>query len=90
MVFRANVKNAIKKYSKNVGLSMSTGAIMANYGRIWGPIVENSFWIWENHVDEMEVWESVYWAYANFVSNILAKNNAKRFCQLKIEILTKN
>jgi len=45
--------------------------MVGNVARVWGPVIENSFWVWENEVDKMEVGEWVYWSYVNFVSTLI-------------------
>merc|ERR1712066_206502 len=62
-----NVKKAIKAYNNDVDLSVSTSAMFGNVGRVWGPVIENTFWVWENEVNQMEVGEWVYWSYVKFM-----------------------
>jgi hypothetical protein len=66
----SHIKKVLKGYSTGVGLKMGTVAMLYNYGRVVGPIIDNAFWIWENEVDQMEVGEIVYWDFVTFVDRV--------------------
>jgi len=67
-----NVKNAIKEYNSDIGLSISTGDQLINIWESAQPVIRNSLNIWENSVDQFgEVWPMVYDQVMDFMNNVV-------------------